>query len=262
MRRSAWLAAALWLALAATGAARGAAGAAGDSDVQAQLRRVVEAIVGATGDAAARLDRLTEMAPSRGELLMEIAIFLRGAHGTEEAMGAALVLDQLGFTNEEKIAAVVPHLDTPDAALRRVLYDLLGTVDRLAGGEPDFSPYRALLAGDSPPPGLIRYMYASSPAAAVAAMSLAHPGETSAGVDQDIAAVDSILRLEARGERLAATALREPAASLERLSRSPVWWLRLYAAAALREEAALAGPEVRSRLERDGNPLVRAAGRD
>jgi len=257
-----WVAAALCLALAASGTAWGAAPVAGDAEVQAQLRRVVEAIVGTTGDAAARLDRLAEMAPSRTDLLLEIAIFLRDAPGTEEAMSAALVLDQLAFTNAEKIAAAVPHLDTPDAGLRRVLYDLLGTVDRPTGGEPEFGAYLSLLGGDSPAPGLVRYLYAISPGAAVDAMRRAHPGTAAAGVGGDVDAVDAILRSKARGERLAATALREPAASLERLSRSPVWWLRLYAAAALGEEPALASPEVKARLANDEHPLVRAAGRN
>jgi len=262
VQRPVWLAMALCLALGTSGAAWGAGSVAGDSDVQAQLRLVVEAIVGTTGDAAARLDRLTEMAPSRVDLLMEIAIFLRDASGTEEAMSAALVLDQLGFTAAEKIAAVVPRLDTPDAALRRVLYDLLGTVDRAAGGEPEFTAYLALLGGDSPAPGLVRYLYETSPGAAVEAMRRAHPGAVAADEDRDVGAVEAMLQREVRGETLPATALREPAASLERLSRSKVWWLRLYAAAALHAEPALATPDVKARLEHDEHALVRAAGRN
>jgi hypothetical protein len=260
-RRPAWLAAILCLALA-TGAARGAAAPAGDAEVQAQLRRVVDAIVGTSGDAAAGFDRLAEMAPSRNELLIEIAIFLRDARGTEEAMGGALVLDQLGFTAEEKIAAVVPRLDTPDPALRKVLYELLGTVDRAGGGEPEFGVYLPLLAGDSPAPGLIRYLYRVSPSGAVDAMRRAHPGAVSAGAERDVAEVDAHLRSRSRGERPVATAQREAAASLERLSRSPLWWLRLYAASALREEPALASQEIRTRLDKDENALVRSAGRD
>jgi len=156
----------------------------------------------------------------------------------------------------------VPHLDTPDAGLRRVLYDLLGTVDRATAGEPQFGAYVTLLGGDSPPPGLIRYLYATSPGAAVDAMRRAHPGAAAAGDDRDVDAVDAVLRSTARGDRLAAAALHEAAASLERLSRSSLWWLRLYAAAALHEEPALATPEVKSRLEHDEHPSVRAAGRD
>jgi len=257
--------AALCLALTATGVARGGPPVAADApnaDIQAQLRLVVEAIVGTTGDAEARLDRLAEVAPSRVDLLMEIAVFLRDAHGTEEAMGGALVLDQLAFGDAEKVAAIVPHLDTPDPALRRVLYDLLGTVDRGSGGEPEFGAYLTLLGGDSPPSELVRYLYATSPRAALDAMRRAHPETNLAAEDRDIDAVDAVLRGRARGERLPAAAMREPAASLERLSRSPVWWLRLYAAAALRDEPVLANPEIKARLESDAHALVRAAARD
>lgn len=257
-----WRAAALCVALAAIAAARGESAAAGDAEVQAQLRRVAEAIVAGTNDAAARIDRLTQLAPSRAELLLEIAVFLRDARGTEEAMSGALVLEHLAFTNAETMAAVVPRLDTTDAALRRVLYDLLGTVDRPAGGEPEFGAYLTLLRGDSPPPGLVRYLYAISPGAAVSAMRRAHPSVAASGEDRDVDAVEAFLRSQARGASPTSTASREPAASFERLSRSPVWWLRLYAAAVLGEEPELAGPEVKARLAADAHPLVRDPGHD
>ena len=80
-------------------------------------------------------------------------------------MGGALLLRYLEFSDEEKLTAVVPYLETDDSELRRVLREILRTVDRPDGDEPDFAAYVTYLreVGDDPPLALIRYMYEVSP---------------------------------------------------------------------------------------------------
>ena len=185
-RVSAWLGACLCVLLVAATPVWSGPAPARDADVQAQMQQVVEAVVGSTGDVAARIDSLAEMSGSRDTLLVQIALFLRDADGTEEAMTGAVMLRHLRFNDDEKIATVIPHLETGDAGLRRVLYDLLGTIDRPSGGEPDFGPYLPLLCGDFPPPGLVRYVYAVSPPVALRAMNAANPGARVSAGDREI----------------------------------------------------------------------------
>lgn len=240
---------ALSLAAAAT-----AAEPAKDPEVQARLEGIVQSVVGSAPDVAERVDRLAAAAPSREELLLQIALFLRDAGGTEEAMTGALVLHRLAFTPTEKIAAIVPQLETDDESLRRVFDDLLSTVDRPEGGDPDFAPYLPLLGGEAPPAGLVRYLYTVDPGRAVDAMVAAAPGRKA---DPDVAAVETVRRELSREGTVDPAALDRVRAALDRLSRSPAWWVRLYAAAVLEAAPSLADPGVAARLARDENPVVR-----
>ena len=59
-----------------------------------------------------------------------------------------------------------------------------------------------------------------------------------------------------------ASALDEAAEQLDLLSRSDVWWIRLYVAETFRDEPRLAVAEIAARLREDEHPLVRqTAGR-
>jgi hypothetical protein len=225
-----------------------------DPQVQARLEGIVEAVVASAPDVADRIDHLDAAAPSREELLLQIALFLSDAGGTEEAMTGAIVLHRLAFTPDEKIAAIVPQLGTDDEPLLRVLDDLLSTVDRPEGGAPDFAPYLPRLRGEAPPEGLLRYLYTVDPGRAVDAMVTADPRRKP---DSDVAVVETVRREQGRGGTADPTALDRSRAALDRLSRSPAWWLRLYAAAVLEVAPSLADPGVAARLARDENAVVR-----
>ncbi|MFQ5767558.1 MAG: hypothetical protein ACE5ID_06185, partial [Acidobacteriota bacterium] len=54
----------------------------------------------------------------------------------------------------------------------------------------------------------------------------------------------------------AASDRRRGQAMLDRLSRHPAWWVRLYAAAVLVQHPVLTTPEILTRLKEDHDPSV------
>jgi len=102
---------------------------------QARIEQVVASIAAANrggpdDEIPAMAEQLQQlMDDDRESLLLQLALYL-GAHpGNEQAMGAALLIDYYGFTNEEKVAAFAPHLDTHVGRLRPAMWDVLSTVD-------------------------------------------------------------------------------------------------------------------------------------
>jgi hypothetical protein len=139
--------------------------------IQSQIRQTVRAIVDVSAGGSeevvlVRIERLHVLVDAdRERLLLQIAAFLSVSKGTELSMGGALLLDHLAFTDEEKISTVLPQLDTTDRYLKKVLQQLLATIDRIQSGVPDFDPYLPALRErlSDPPLALIRYMYDLSP---------------------------------------------------------------------------------------------------
>ena len=106
---------------------------------QARIEQVVAAIAaanrgGADDEIPAMAEQLQQlMDDDRESLLLQLALYLGTHPGNEQAMGAALLIDYYGFTNEEKIAALAPRLDTEDGRLRHAMWDVLSTVDQPQG---------------------------------------------------------------------------------------------------------------------------------
>jgi hypothetical protein len=70
---------------------------------------------------------------NRQSLLVELVEFLADNPGNEPAMGAALLIDYYGFTNDEKVEALAPHIGSDDARFRDAVWEILGTIDRPPG---------------------------------------------------------------------------------------------------------------------------------
>lgn len=234
-----------------------------DPQVQDQIERVVGAVVDANQGGPAEtvlelvdgLERL--VGNDRGKLLMQLAWYLSSAQGTEQTMGAAVLLDSLAFTDEEKIRAIATHLETDSSALRKVLVDMLSTVDRPNGGQPDFAPYRRVLGewGDDPPPGLIRYLYDVSPGEAFLSLLLVYlddgPERRSLALTQQAVATT---RGGIPSDQRAALVDKFNA-----LVEHEIWWIRLYAASILVDRPELGTPDTLPQLREDPNRLVREA---
>lgn len=235
-----------------------------DAELQTRIEQAVVAVVQQDDAAAERIEALRDLARGRrGALLLQLALYLKEAGGTERSMGGALVLHHLGFTPEEKLETVLPYLDTGDPGLRRVFAEILGTIDRKEGGAPDFRFYEAWLSKEnrSPPPALIRYLYEVSPDAALDSMARIYGGE-SVGHGESANRVGDLRELLRRRDTSMTWSTKHRAravAALETLSRDPAWWVRLYAAAVVKANPDLATPASKSRLESDPDPLVRAA---
>lgn len=227
-------------------------------DVQERIARAVSAVVHQDASAQEEIDAIAELGTcGRTGLLLQLALYLERAPGTEEAMAGALILDRLAFSHAEKLDAVEPHFTAAGAGLRRIFTGILSTIDSPDGGAPDFGVYeeRIRRLGAAPPEGLIAYMFEVSPDAALASMERVFggtaPGRAAAG--EDIAAVRGAIEEphNARNDRARATA------ALDAMSKETVWWRRLYAAAVLRAQPSLATPAIAARLAQDSHPLVR-----
>ncbi|MGH9869083.1 MAG: hypothetical protein ACREAA_13075 [Candidatus Polarisedimenticolia bacterium] len=222
------------LACAATGPRR-------DPAFQVPIEQAVESIVRQDDAAVARFETLRGLGVGRrAELLLQLALYLETATGTEQSMGGALIVRQLAFTPDEKLDAVLPRLPEAGPNLRRVFTELLSTIDRPEGGDPDFLVYEERIRTDKAgsTDALILYMYEVSPEAALAAMERVHGSAARNG------------------------AASRSVESIDRMSRDAAWWRRLYAAAVLRERPDLATPGIASRLRNDTHPLVRRAATD
>ena len=232
-----------------------------DPQVQRQIHRVVEAIIDANkgGPAEAVLELVEGLerlvGNDRERLLIQVAWFLSRAEGPEQTMGGAVLIDALDFTDAEKTRAVAPQLETENTELRKVLEDLLSTVDRPDGGQPDFAPYRRVLGewGNDPPQGLIRYMYDVSPDEAFLSLLLVYLED---GPERrSLALTQQALNTTSPG---GSSAVKPFGALVEH----EIWWVRLFAARVLVDRPELGTPDALVLLQEDPHPLVRdAAGR-
>jgi hypothetical protein len=229
---------------------------------QAQIERLVTTIAGANkGGPGEGIPAMAEqlqllMDNDREALLLQIVLYLAPGRGNERAMGAALLIDYFSFTSEEKIAALVPHLDTDDGELRAVMWDVLSTVDRPEGGRPNFGHYETVLSrSDTAPAGLIRYMYEVSPIDALSAAARAYGrGDAPATAVQRAQVLEE---LRARQEPGGIVDLERAHREIDALSRDADWWVRLYIAHVLRARPDLGSPEIVERLRTDAHELVR-----
>ena len=268
-RFSSTLAAALLVALACAGprAEPPRGRALPDPEFQSRIDDVVKAVARQDERASERLDALVGFAGQRRrELLLQLALYLADSTGTEQSMPGALILDQLRFTPDEKVDTALPNLRDASEPLRKVLTELLGTVDRPGGAAADFSVYESRLRAAQPSPlerdALIRYMYEVSPDAAVRTLARVHGGAANRPQEPG----DQVALLARIVSRHAdATSAWSPEgitlarAALEKLSKDPAWWRRAYAAAILREHRELATAALTERLTGDPSPLVRGA---
>jgi len=232
---------------------------------QGRIDALVAAIVATNqGEPAADLPAMAEqlqrsMDDDREALLLQLVLYVSAESGNERMMGAALLIDSYSFINEEKIAALVPHLETDDPRLRDVMWDVLSTVDRPQGGRPDFGPYETVLrASDPAPAGLIRYLYEVSPIDALGAMARTH--EADAASVTAVKRAQGLEELWAREIAGAGVAPERARREIDALSRDATWWVRLYVAYILRAHPDLGSPEIVGRLRSDEHELVRERG--
>jgi hypothetical protein len=168
------------------------------------------------------------------------------------------VRERLGITDTQLVEALLPYLDTPDRQQRAQTENWLGGIDR-KGEKRDYTVYHAVIVAHraDPPLGLVRYMYAAEPDAALTALAdvYAAPDERGALAGARgpvVRAIDAqrVGRLDA--EQIAAARKALPA-----LCASDAWWVRLYAATVLVQVPPLRTPKLVDALRGDANPLVR-----
>jgi len=108
-------------------------------EAQARIAEVVKAIAeanrGGGGDEIPTIadDLLQSMDGGRESLLLELVWFIADNPGNEPAMATALLIDYYGFTDDEKIQALTPHLDTPDTRFRDASWEVFATIEQPPG---------------------------------------------------------------------------------------------------------------------------------
>lgn len=176
------------------------------------------------------------------------------------------VLARLSAPKEVIVAALAPHLDNQNEAIRSNVESLLrGLEDQSATRPPDFSAYRAIIeadtrAGREPQNSLVRFMYDSDPGVAlqtlVRAFQLRDPDEI-----KPILWAEHVVA-ELLWKRRYGFVERDfvdnaTQAEIARLSIHPRWWVRMYAAAMVAAHPELAAPDVLKRLKADADIRVR-----
>ena len=180
---------------------------------------------------------------------------------------AGQVLARLSAPKEVIVAALAPQLDNRDETITAMVQDLLkGYEDHSATRPPDFSAYRALIeadvrAGREPQTSLVHFMYTSDPGTAlqtmVRACQLRDPAEIKPILwsEHVVAELFWKRRYGFVDRNAVETAVLQ---ELDKLSRHPRWWVRLYVAEIAGTHSELGEPEVVKRLTEDTDQRIRA----
>jgi hypothetical protein len=232
-----------------------------DPAVQAGIRRLLAATSPAEQRAALE-DLRAGAGPEHGLLVPQLFLFTRQATDTREAMVLGFVLERLAVPGQHVVRALVPLLESGDAAERAAVGNVLSEYEHLSVDRgADFSVYRPLLE-QGLALGLVRHLFETDPGAAllaVARVQVTDPAELRAllWAEHEVADVLWKLRFGFRERGDLARSEPEALAQLELLARHPRWWARLYAARIGSLEPALATHM--EELRRDEHALVREA---
>jgi hypothetical protein len=233
-----------------------------DENLQALIKQIVAAPGNDETLIRSAIDELSRAAEgNRSGLVAQLALFLKDSGSTRESMGGALIFSQMNFTDTEKLDGILPFLGQAEPPLYKVLSEFLGSMDRSDGGQADFSIYEARIGrlNQNLPEALIIYMHEISPEAALRSMNRLFgnaeplPREISIKLDSMKTFLN---QLESTG-RLSSENRSRAQRSVAELAGSPRWWVRLYAAALVRQHPALASNDSRGQLMADTNPMVR-----
>ena len=189
-----------------------------------------------------KLAELQDKAGGAQKFVLQLLYFSAHARSTRQGMLPLVLVDKLNISADDRVAAIVPLLDTGDQAVLEQAYEWLQVVD--FDGEAQefrFSRYENVLHREAAdvPKGLIRYMYAKSPDAALSSLATVY-------LDKDAAKalVDHVKS-------------EDDAQAVDQLSQRPEWWAQLYVAEKLRKNPKLRSTHVLERIKGSHHPLVK-----
>jgi hypothetical protein len=192
----------------------------------------------------------------RAGFTLEIAHFLGNARSVEDVAGAHGLLMAVVSDPRDILDAVWPWLDVRDSKFgggcRYAMEAAGATIALDRGGKPRFTHLieRLRRFPGRPPDAVIEFMYRHHPSAALHTMIEVHLRDSP---DRD----PIILAEGVVSAHLSASPKFSPqaAAELEKLSRHPSWWVRLYVAAVI-DRFKEYQPGIIERLAADPHPLV------
>ncbi len=220
-----------------------------------------------------RMLKLEKTVPAnKQELLVEqLAYFFAHAQTMEESAGVRHILQHMRhlsfYSSRHLIDVIVPHLDETDGRVRDRLFQLL-FMNSAAYSLPIYSEFDSYLRARKaePPLPLFEIMYQGSPGDALMTMLrvYAEDGQTVRPETVKLLkwaehVVSDVLWKQQHGFLKPNEV--EPAAveELEKLSKRPEWWVRLYVAEILSNDPEFQTPQMVKRLQDDNHPLVRKA---
>lgn len=186
---------------------------------------------------------IQEKAGGVQELVQQLLYFSVHAQDTRQGMLPLVLVEQLNISEDDRVAAIVPLLNTGDQSVLKQAYEWLQVVDfDSETQEFRFNRYENVLHRKSAdvPKGLIKYMYATSPDAALSNLATVY-------LDKDEA---KVLVNQVKSE--------DEVQTVDRLSKRPEWWAKLYAAEKMKQNPKLRDPELIEQLKKSKNPVVSA----
>jgi hypothetical protein len=257
---------ALLAPLASGGAAQTSGWPVADERIQTEIRRALE--VRDEAELLASNASLRELGGRQHELLVpQLFLFSSRGTSTREAMAFGGLRDRLRIPPLAIVRALVPYLDGEDARLRTELAGVLAEYEHHdVDHPPSFAVYRPLLdealrAGEEPPTGLVRHLYATHPGQAL--LTMMRVFERDPAARRPIRWAERTVANELWKRRFGFSRGPVDAAVSEELAAMaahPAWWARLFAAAVMTREPVLRDEALLRALAQDEHALVRRAG--
>lgn len=195
-------------------------------------------------DLSQKLIELQEKAGGTQELVRQLLYFGAQSKSTREGMLPWVIIEQMKISQDDIRSALIRCLEADDRELLKEVHEWLEGIDYDRSAKRyAFASYEKVIqdARSGIPQGLVKYMYETSPDAALSSMASVYLAK-----DEAKALADQV-----RGE--------DEAQAVDRLSRRPEWWAKLYAAEKMKQNPKLRDPELMKRLKKSKNPAVSAA---
>lgn len=194
-------------------------------------------------DLSQKLIELQEKAGGAQELVRQLLYFGAQSKSTREGMLPWVIIEQMNISQDDIRDALIPCFETDDRELLREVHEWLEGVDYDRSAKRyAFASYEKVIrdARNGIPQGLIKYMYETSPDVAFSSMATVYLDK-----DDAKALIDQV-----KGG--------DEAQAVDRLSKRPEWWAKLYAAEKMKQNPKLRDPELIERLKKSKNPAVSA----
>ncbi|MDR0994533.1 MAG: hypothetical protein LBN38_08255 [Verrucomicrobiota bacterium] len=224
-----------------------------EADLQTQIAQTVSVLLkywegqATEADVSASLKDLKSSRPNPSDILPQLVLYRARIIGDEKKYGATTIISHSVYekiSDTEILNALVPLLEEKDPVVRKEAQDVIAGIPSRNGDIKGayYQSFEAYLKAtkDSPSEALVKYMYQRKPDAALSSMASVYLDKSEAKnmVDQ----------VEAGDE----------AQAVDRLSKRPEWWAKLYVAEKMKQNPKLRDFQLIDRLEKSKNPLVAA----
>lgn len=198
-------------------------------------------------DVSASLKELESSRANPSDILPQLVLYRAKIIGDEKKYGATTIIWHSLFektSDTEMLNALVPLLEEKDPIIRKEAQDVIAGIPSRHGDIKGayYQSFEAYLKAtkDNPSEALVKCMYHRKPDAALSSMASVY-------LDKDEA---KALADQIKGG--------DEAQAVDRLSKRPEWWAKLYAAEKMKQNPKLRDPELMKQLKKSNDPVVSA----